>query len=132
MSGDRALAIFVVGAAVLVASLALVGGNPSGSWIPTLVYMPGLMLVLVGQLWFLGAFAEAPEASPVAAVMFVVLCAPLVGAVARTWGTPYGFIRWTALAVIVLEALLFAVFFVGGGVQKSGGARPRPKPKLPG
>ena len=107
MSGDSALPIFFLGVLLLVTSVTLANNVfEAVSWWPTLLYVPGLICVLFGQLWFVGAFAEQPEASAAALMMFVLICVlpPLI-VLGSMWGTEYDFMKWSS-AVLLAPALL--------------------------
>lgn len=107
MSGDSALPIFFLGLILLVTSVTLANNTfDTVSWWPTLLYVPAVLFVLVGQLWFLGAFAEQPEASPAALMMFVLICVlPPAITLGSMWGTEYDFMKWSS-AVLLAPALL--------------------------
>ena len=108
MSGDSALPIFMVGLLMLVASVTLANDVfETVSWWPTLLYIPALLFILVGQLWFVGAFLEQPEANPVGCGMFGFICLLPPGiTLGNMWGTEYDLMQWSAAGLLFL-ALLF-------------------------
>ena len=108
MSGDTAMPIFFLGLLLLIASVTLANQVfETVSWWPTLLYIPALICVLFGQLWFISAFAEQPEASGAALGMFVLICVlpPLI-TLGSVWSTEYDFMKWSAVALLAPTALL--------------------------
>ncbi len=108
MSGDTAMPVFLLGLLLLIGSVTLATQVfETVSWWPTLIYIPALIFVLFGQLWFIGAFAEQPEASPAALGMFVLICVlpPLI-TLGNVWGTEYDFMKWSAVALLAPPVLL--------------------------
>ena len=54
----------------------------------------------------MGAFAEQPEASPSALMLFVLICVlPPAITLGSTWGTEYAFMKWSS-AVLLAPTLL--------------------------
>lgn len=108
MSGDKAMPVFFLGLLLLVVSVTLANRfSETVSWWPTLVYIPALIFVLFGQLWFLGAFAEQPEASGAAFLMFGLICVlPSLITLGNMWGTEYDFIKWSGVGLLVPPVLL--------------------------
>lgn len=114
MSGDKAMPIFGLGLVLLTASVMLADKFfETVSWWPTLLYIPALIFLLVGQLWFIGAFAEEPEASPAAFFMFALICLlpPLI-TLRYAWGTEYDFMKWTAAALLAAPPMLLLLVII--------------------
>ena len=59
--------LFIVGLAIVVLAASFadwtLDGDRAVSLVPTVLCLIGFVLVLIGQLWFLGAFVEQPEFS---------------------------------------------------------------------
>jgi hypothetical protein len=86
--------------------------NGVTSLAPTIIFVPGFLLVLVGQAWFLGAFAEQPEGGIAALVMIALFgLTPGFVTLSQTWGTGYRFIKWVGLVdlAVVLGVLLLVL-----------------------
>jgi len=79
---------------------------------PTIIFVPGFLLVLVGQAWFLGAFAEQPEGGIAALVMIALFgLTPGLVILSQTWGTDYQIIKWTGVVdlTVILGVLLLVL-----------------------
>ncbi len=127
MSGDRAFLLFVCGLMLLVVSLRLIERIPEPtSWWPTLLYIAALMLLLVGQIWFLGAVAEDPGFEWAKLLMFAIMVLLPLGVATRVaWPTDYDLVRWSAAVLLVLETVVFFLTLFdwpsrGAGPPKSG------------
>ena len=104
--------LFIVGLAIVVLSASFANwtleGDRALSSVPTVLCLVGFLLVLIGQLWFLGAFVEQPEVSLAGAFMITLFgFAPATAVLTQTWGTPYRVMTWIALVDLGLVGLAF-------------------------
>jgi hypothetical protein len=122
------MVLLLIGILALMATLGLANQVfPADSWWPTALYVPSILLVLVGQLWLLGALGESTTFEWGAVAMFALFCfAPLAVTAASTWSSEHDFIRWSALVLLVLETAGFVVGLVGPA--GSGGPPSPPRP----
>mgnify|MGYP003329160435 FL=1 len=112
MNQTPAPPLFIVGLTIVVFAAAYANwtleGDRALSLVPTVLCLFGVTLVLFGQLWFLGAFVEQPEASLAGAFMIALFgFAPATAVLIQTWGTPYRVMTWAAMTDLVLVGLAF-------------------------
>jgi hypothetical protein len=102
--------IFIVGFSIVVFASYFagwtLGDDRTISLVPTVLCLVGFLLVLPGQVWFLGAFIEKPEVNLAGAFMIALFgLAPATVVLMQTWTTPYRVMMWTAMIDLALVGL---------------------------
>jgi hypothetical protein len=83
---------------------------PAESWLPTLLYVPALLLVLFGQMLVLTILMEDSSAgfSWLKLGMFAfVSVLPLTTTFSIASSTGYDFMKWSAVVLLAIESALF-------------------------